>query len=320
MDNNSNSEIYDSVIIGTGPAGFTASIYASRYKLNTIVVGKLLGGLASESHKICNYPSEKEITGMELTNKMVEAAENQGAKIVMGEVFSVAKVGDIFVVTGTEGETWHAKTILIASGTEHRKLNIPREQELTGRGVSYCATCDAMFYKKATVAVVGGSDAALTAALYLSEIAEKVYLIYRGDELRGDPTWAEQVKMKPNVEILYSTNVIELVGDLKLESIKIDRPYNDTMELAVKGLFVEIGSEPRVKAYEAIGLTYDREGYIEVGKDQSTAVPGVWAAGDITDGSNGFRQIITAASEGAIAAESIFKHLKIGPAGLEVFP
>jgi len=308
---NTDQEIYDVLIVGSGPAGFTASIYASRYKLKTIVVGKLPGGLASESHKICNYPSEKEISGMELTAKMLEAAESQGAEIVVDEVSSVKKDGDLFAVTSTEGKTWLAKTILIASGTEHRKLGVPREQELTGRGVSYCATCDAMFYRGKTVAVAGGSDAALTAALYLSEIAEKVYLIYRGTELRGDPTWAEQVRNSAKVEIIYSANIIELLGTNKLEGVKLDRLYNKGSELAVGGLFVEIGTEPRLDAYQGFDLALDGEGYLKVGKDQSTGQPGVWAAGDITDGSNGFRQIITAASEGAIAAESIFKYLKM---------
>ena len=240
MNPDSSKEIYDLIIIGSGPAGFTASIYASRYKIKNIVIGKLIGGLASESHKICNYPSEKEISGIELVNKMKDAVENQGGIIVTDEVVSVQKTESGFKVLTSDKKEFASKTILIASGTEHRKLELPNENNFIGKGISYCATCDAMFFKNSEVAVVGGSDAALTASLYLSDIAKEVYLIYRGSEFKGDPTWIEQASKKSNIQILLNTNVTELIGTASLEGIKTEGPDNGNNMIKVKGLFVEI--------------------------------------------------------------------------------
>jgi thioredoxin reductase (NADPH) len=310
MNQSADKDIYDLIIIGAGPAGFTASIYATRYKLRNVVIGKLIGGLAGEAHKICNYPSEKEISGMDLVNKMRESVENQGGKIITDEVVSVQKIDNGFEVLTAEKKEFRSKAILIASGTEHRKLDLPNEHKFVGKGVSYCATCDAMFYRNADIAVIGGSDAALTASLYLADIAKTVYLIYRGNEFRGDPTWIDQVAKKPNIKIALNTNVVELMGTQSLEEIRIDNPLNGNKKIEIKGLFVEIGSEPKIETYSDLGLKYDESKYINVDKEQSTNISGIWAAGDITNGSNGFRQIITASSEGAIAAESIYKHIR----------
>jgi thioredoxin reductase (NADPH) len=167
-----------------------------------------------------------------------------------------------------------------------------------------------MFYRNKTVAVVGGSDSANTAALYLAEVATKVYQIYRGNALRGETAWIDQIKKNPKIELVLNTNITEFVGEKSLEAIKIDRTYNDQSELKIDGLFIEIGSDPDLKLMQQLGLQTSDKGYIVTQPDQTTSRPGIWAAGDITTNSNQFRQIVTACSEGAIAAESIFKHLQ----------
>lgn len=304
------SKKYDLAIIGMGPAGLTAGLYASRYRVKNVVIGAVTGGMVSEAHRICNYPSEKEITGAELSRRMRENAESQGSRILDDRVSSVKKAsGGFEVITDMSGAI-SARSVIIASGMEHRKLGVPGEEKFLGRGVSYCATCDGMFYRNRTVAVIGGSDAALTAALYLSEVASKVYIIYRGEKLRGEPVWAEEVMRKPNMEIIYGTNVIAMEGEKNLQAVKLDKPRSGSDSLALDGVFVEIGSVPKLDAYEGLGLQIDGRGHIKVGKDQSTSVTGVFAAGDITDASNYFRQIVTAMGEGSIAADSAFKYLE----------
>lgn len=304
------TEERDLAIIGSGPAGLTASVYAARYKIDHVLIGELPGGLMTSSHKICNYPSETEITGMELTQKMADHVEALGVTHLLETVITITKDGDRFVVALTGGKTIKAKTVLLATGTKHKHLGLPDETRLTGKGISYCATCDAMFYRGKTVAVAGGSDAANTAALYLAEIAGKVYQIYRGKELRGETAWIDQIKKNPKIEVLFETNITELVGENKLESVRLDKPSAGADGLKLDGLFVEIGSDPDMTLIKELELETDAKGYIVTATDQTTSVPGVWAAGDITTNSDGFRQIITACSEGAIAAQSIFKQLQ----------
>ncbi len=295
-------------IIGAGPAGYTASIYASRYKLDNIIIGQAPGGLAMEAHKICNFPTEKEISGLELMNKMQAVATDLGARLLIDKVQKITKAGNSFLLQTDGGQTIAAKTVLAAIGTKRRRLNLPGENRLVGKGVSYCATCDGMFYRDRVVAVIGGSDSATTSALYLAEVAKKVYQIYRRGQLRGDPTWIEQAVKHPKIEIIYNTNVVSLLGEEKLEKIKLDQPYQGKKEIAVDGIFIEIGSEPDTSLFQPLGIATDKKGYIKVGPDQATNIAGLWAAGDITTGSNYFRQIITACAEGAVAAESIFKY------------
>ncbi len=304
--------IYDLIIIGAGPAAYTASIYASRYKIKHLIIGAAYGGLMAEAHKICNYPSEIEITGMELMQKMQQHVEYYGVELKMDRVVSIKQDKDSFkVTTQNSGEVFQAKTLLLATGTKRRKLNLPREQALTGKGVSYCATCDAMFYKGKKVAVVGGSNSALTAALYLAEVAEQVYQIYRGDRLRGEIAWIEQVEANPKIKVIYKTKIVKLLGEDKLNGVELDRPYNGQQRLLIDGLFVEIGSLPEINCPEGFSLKANEAGYLVVDAGQATNIKGIWAAGDITTASNNLRQIVTACAEGAIAAESIFKFLSV---------
>ncbi len=306
----SSNKQFDLIIIGAGPAGYTASIYASRYKLSNLIIGQAPGGLAMEAHKICNFPTEKEISGVELMQKMQTVATSLGAEVLIDLVSEIEKKERAFIVKTENGQVFEAKTLLAAIGTKRRRLNLEGENKLVGKGVSYCATCDGMFYRDRVVAVIGGSDSATTSSLYLAEIAKKVYQIYRRDQLRGDPTWIEQATKHPKIEIIYNTNVVSLKGEEKLEKIVLDKPYQGKTELAVDGVFIEIGSDPNTKLLEPLGIALDKKGYIKVEADQSTNIKGLWAAGDITTGSNYFRQIITACAEGAVAAESIFKYLQ----------
>ncbi len=306
-----NNPKYDLIIVGSGPAGLTAGLYASRYKIKTLIIGHINGGLMTESHKICNFPTEKDITGFELGQKMAENAASQGAEIINTEVSNIVKTDSGYLVTTADNKNFEAKTVLLALGTTHRKLNLENENKFLGRGVSYCATCDGMFYKNKTVAVIGGGNSALTSALYLSDVAQKVFLIYRGSELKGEPAWIENINKTNNIEILLNTNINSFGGGTNLEYIEISNTNNEVKKIDLNGAFLEIGTEP--KNYEFLGklnIARNEGGYIKVDTSQKTSTSGIWAAGDITDASNNFRQIITACSEGSIAAEDIFKYLK----------
>lgn len=302
--------IYDIAIIGSGPAGLTASIYASRYKLSNIVFGKLIGGAITDAHKVCNYPGMPDICGLDLGTNMFEQAKKLGGEHKAEHVVDIARDMRNFKLITDTGNEYLSKTVILALGTNRNKLNLPNEDFYLGKGLSYCATCDAMFYKDKTVAVIGGSNAATMSASMLSDIAKKVYIIYRGTELRGDQVWVDEVLNKSNIEVVFTTILIGLDGKEKLERVKLSKPFNDSEYLEVDGLFVEIGSEPNVDLPTKLGVQLDEKGYIKVQKDQSTNIEGVWATGDCTDGSNGLRQVITAASQGAISANAIYQYIK----------
>lgn len=304
------NKIFDIAIIGGGPAAFSASIYASRYKLSNIVFGKILGGTISEAHKVCNYPGISDITGLDLGMKFFEQAQELGGEYKTEYIVDIKKEDNVFRLTSNSNMQYLSKTVILAIGTNRNKLNLKNEDKYLGKGLSYCATCDAMFYKDKTVVVVGGGSSAVMSASMLADIAKKVYLIYRGTELRGEPAWIEQIVDRENIEILYTTLVIDLEGDLKLERVKLSREYNGSEYLNTDGIFVEIGSEPNVDLANSLGLELDSTKHIKVNENQSTSLEGVWAAGDCTSNSNRFRQVVTAASEGAIASNSIFTYLK----------
>lgn len=293
---------YDLIIIGAGPAGLTSAIYAARYNLKVLVIGSLPGGLASEAHKVCNFPTYETITGFELTHKMVEQVQNMGVEIKHEVVEDLQKIESGFEIK-TNKETYSTKKLILATGTKHRRLGLSREAELLGKGVSYCATCDAGFYKDKIVSVVGGGNAALTAALLIAQFASKVYIIYRRDKFyKAEPAWVKEVEKTENIEVMFESNVTKLLGEEKLESLEI----NERDELKSDGLFVEIGSTPQTELAEKLGINLD-EGYIEVDKQMKTNVQGVFSAGDVTN--NSLKQIITACGEGAIAAFSAYEEI-----------
>jgi thioredoxin reductase (NADPH) len=301
--------IYDIAIVGSGPAAYSASIYASRYKLSNIIFGKIVGGTISEAHMVCNYPGLQDISGIELSAKFEKQAKDLGAGIAYESVTDIKKIDGIFHVYTDRNNQFEAKTVILTTGTERNKLMLPDEEKYLGKGLSYCATCDAMFYRDKTVAVVGGKNAAVMSATMLSDIAKKVYLIYRGTELLGEPMWVDQLMARKNVEIVLKTLPIGLEGENRLERIKLSQPHNGEQYVNVDGVFIEIGSEPDGLFPNMLGLEVDGKKYIKVDQTQATNVEGIWAAGDCTTASNGFRQVVTAVGEGGIAANSIFRYL-----------
>lgn len=309
----------DLVIIGIGPAGLTASIYASRYKLNHVLVGQVLGGAIALAHRVENYPGFTSVSGLELSQKMEDQVKALGGEIVkttVGKVEPISPIGQIsqiggFKVFGGNGQVWEAKTIILANGSQRRELNVPGEKEYLGKGVSYCTTCDAPFFRNKTVAVIGGSDSAVSGAIHAAEFAEKVYLIHRRNEFRAEPVWVLEMEKNPKIEKVLENQVTEIMGDgVKVNGIKLEKPYQNVSEIKLDGIFIEIGGVPGTSLAIPLGVEVDKIGYIKVQDDMSTNVPGFFAAGDITDKAQVLVQMTTACAQGAIGAASVFKYLK----------
>jgi len=297
------AETYDLIVIGAGPAGLSASIYAARYKLKVLVIGKEMGGLAATAHKVCNYPSYKDINGLELMQKFIEHTQDLRVPIIYQEVSKIDKKGDLFIIKADK--EYKARKIVFAGGTTRQKLNAKGEEKFLGKGVSYCATCDAAFFKNKIVSVVGGSDAALTAALLLSEFAKKVYIIYRKDKFfRGDPSWVDLVEREKKIQTIFNEEITEILGKDKVEKIKL----KSGKEMKLDGVFVEIGSVPEINFISKLKVKITDKGYIITDKLQKTNVPGFFAAGDITE--SNLKQIVTAASQGAVAAYNAYREIK----------
>lgn len=295
--------MYDIIIIGAGPAGLTAAIYARRGGKKTLVLeGKTYGGQIINTLDIENYPAEPKISGLELAKKMYTQAKDLGAEIEYEKVVEIVDNGETKLVKTEEGE-YETKAVIIATGTDYRRLGLENEEKLTGRGVSYCATCDGALFKDKEVAVAGGGNGALHEALYLADIVSKVYLIHRREELRGDEILVKKLEEKGNVEFILGSNVTKINGEEKLESIEI----NNERTIEVSCLFIAIGREPK---NDFISAKKDENGYIEAGEDCKTSIDGIFVAGDTRTKST--RQIVTATSDGAIAATAAIKYLSGG--------
>ena len=302
--------VNDLIIVGAGPAGLTASIYASRYKIEHQVIGLLPGGAMTEAYKICNFPSEVSISGWELAQKIANNARQLGGKIEAGEVIKISGHYPNFQLDLADGHKLASKTILLASGAKRRHLGLPNEDKFLGKGLAYCATCDGPFFKDKIVGVVGGGNCAATAVIFLSTIAAQVLWFYLGSEPNAvEPGWLEEINKQGNIKLMARSEIKALLGDNHLSGVTIKRE-NKTENINLEGLFVEIGSDPNSSLLKQLGGTVNEGGYIVVDGGQATTIPGIWAAGDVTTSSNGLRQIITACSEGAIAADSIFKFLQ----------
>ncbi len=301
--------MHDLIILGAGPAGLTASIYASRYNIKHIVIGSEAGGYLNEIHKVENYPGVEEIAGIELSEKMVKHAEICNDPIKKESISDIKILKEGFELI-TDKEKYMAKNIIYSIGTSCKKLGIPGEAQLFGRGVSYCATCDGPFFKEKKVAVVGGANSAAMAALMLSEYAKKVFLIYRKGVLRCDPSYIEKIEKTKNIEVVYHSTLKKIEGEEQVENIVLCNPPKPDKKKRIDGVFIEIGSKPNCDKILKLGIQVDKKGFIVTNPDQSTNIPGFYAAGDISTNSNGFRQIITAAAEGAIAALTVFDRTK----------
>ncbi|MEM4367841.1 MAG: FAD-dependent oxidoreductase [Candidatus Anstonellales archaeon] len=303
------NEIYDTIIVGTGVAGYSAAMYAGRLGMKTLVIGEMFGGTITWTNLVENYPGIKSISGIELAERLREHAEVYNVKILNDKVIDIQKNNNLFFVkTEFEQKEYVAKTIILATGTIHRKLDVPGYKELEHKGIHYCALCDAAFYKNKETAIVGGSDSAVIDALVLSNVCSKVYIIYRGNELRAEKANLEKLRNAKNIEILYNTNVVRVVGEKKVEAVELDKEYRGSKTLKISGLFIAIGAIPNSELAKKLNVETNEKGEIKINRKSETNVPGVFAAGDVTD--SYFKQAITGIAEAVIAAYSAFEYIK----------
>ncbi len=294
----------DVIIIGSGPAGYTAAIYAARAQLNPLVIASSVepGGELMKTTEVENFPGFPEgLMGPDLMANFQAQAERFGAEILFDDVVEVDLKGDVKIVKTGMGETYEAKTVIISTGAAYRELGLENEKALSGHGVSWCATCDGFFFREKTIAVVGGGDSAMEEANFLTKFASKVYVIHRRDTLKASKIMQQRAFDNPKIEFIWNAGVAELKGDGKLEAVVLEDTRNgERTELALDGLFIAIGNDPRVSLVEnQVELTEDR--FIKVeGRSSKTSLPGVFAAGDVIDPT--YRQAITAAGSGCVAA------------------
>ena len=291
--------LYDIIIVGAGPAGLTSAIYAKRANKNVLVLeAKNYGGQIINTLDIENYPANEHISGFDFATNLYNQAKNLGTEIVYEKVIDINDLGKEKEIITTKN-TYKTKAIIIATGSENRKLGLSNEDELVGKGLSYCATCDGAFYKKKIVAVVGGGNTALEDALYLSDIASKVYLIHRRNQFRGEESTINLLKEKMNVEFIYNSNVTKLNAQDKLESIEVTNSDGSKRNINVDALFVAIGRSPENQNFAKL-INLDKSGYIIANENCHTNVDGIFVAGDTR--SKEVRQLVTATSDGAIAS------------------
>ena len=302
------NKLYDVIIIGGGPAGLSAGLYTSRNKLNTLLIEKgLIGGNINEAEKVDNYPGfPKGIGGMELTALMHEQASLYGTEVIYDNVSDIKIADNVKTVTTSQGD-FSAKALIITGGSERQKLNVPGEKEFSGKGVSYCATCDGPFFRDKRVAVVGGGNAALYEALHIAKFASKVAVIHRRDQLRATPVVQDKVFSEPKIEIIWNSVVKEVQGEIFVNKLKLaDVKSNKESFLEIDGVFVAIGLVPNTSYLKDIVPLNDK-GYIIVNNKMETGMPGIFAAGDIRE--NSIRQVIAAAGDGAVAAISAANYI-----------
>ncbi|MEO1941480.1 MAG: thioredoxin-disulfide reductase [Campylobacterales bacterium] len=300
-------EKFDLIVIGAGPAGLTAGLYGSRLGVKTAIFEKLSpGGAITLSSEIENYPGVCEVKdGLSFMECWSEQATRFGAQLKLEEVLELKKEGDLFLVKTSGGE-YQSIAVIVATGSTHRKAGFKGEQEFTGRGVSYCAVCDGFFYKGKPVAVVGGGDTALEEALYLSKIAEKVYLIHRRDRFRAAPATQKRVFNTPNIQILWNTRVKEVRGGQFVEELILEREGREEI-LKVPGIFVFVGMNPNTKLVEGLA-ELDSNRQLKVNLRMESSLPGLYGAGDIR--SESVRQVVAAAGDGAVAAINSVKYIE----------
>ena len=292
--------MYDIIIVGAGPAGLTAALYATRANKKALVLeSKSYGGQILNASKVDNYPGYESISGFDLATNMYNQVVNRGVEVKYETVINISK--DLTVTTNNN--TYQGKSIILATGAQHRKLNIPNEVEFIGKGVSYCATCDGNFFKGKDVAVVGGGNTALEDALYLSDIVNKVYLIHRRDEFRGEDKYINEIKNRSNIEIILNSQVSSINGENMLESITI----NDDRTINVQGLFIAVGQEPKNEIFKDV-IDIDEKGYIKTEDGVHTNVAHIYVAGDCRN--KPLKQLTTAVSDGSIAATMAIKEMQ----------
>ena len=299
--------MYDVIILGAGPAGLSAAVYAKRARLNALLIEKGgAGGQVLSTYEVDNYPGLPGVTGMELGQIFSQHADKFGIEKVTAEVIAIA-AGEGKKIVKTNQGNYETAAVIIATGAKHARLGLEKENELTGMGVSYCATCDGAFYKDAEVAVVGGGDVAIEDAIFLARGCKKVYLIHRRDELRGAKALQETLFALPNVEVIWDSAVREIEGEDEVTGIRVANVKSgEERNLPVEGLFIAVGIIPNSEAFEGL-VSMDKGGYIVAGEDCKTDIPGIFAAGDVR--TKPLRQIVTAAADGANAIYSVQEYL-----------
>lgn len=300
---------YDLIIVGSGPAGLTASIYASRAEIDTLVIEKnpISGGQIINTYEVDNYPGFPGINGFDLAMKFREHSDKLGAVFATGDVVKYDIEGATKKITLDNGDEYESKAIIIATGAIYRKLEVKGEKELAGMGVSYCATCDGAFFRNKTTVVVGGGDVAVEDAIFLARLCKKVYVIHRRDEFRAAKSLSTQLSKMENVEVIWDTVVDEIAGQDKVEAVKIkNKKTNEEETIETDGVFIAVGNMPSSYVFKEI-LETDETGYIVANETCETNVKGVFAAGDIR--TKALRQIITAASDGANAVTAVERYL-----------
>lgn len=298
--------IYDIIIIGAGPAGMTAALYAAQARKKVLIFEKeVYGGQILKADKVKNYPAIEEISGFDFANNLYKQLTNHNISVRFEEVLEI-KCNENIKETITSKGNYFSKSIIIATGGTNRKLNLNNEDKLIGKGVSYCTTCDGMFFKEKTVAVYGGGNSAIDGALYLSDICKKVYLIYRQKDFKATTENTNKLKNTNNIECIFNTTIIDLIGENKLESIKLNTNNNESI-LKVDGLFIEIGYIPVSGICKDI-INTDNKGYIIANEDCKTNIEGILCCGDVRI--KDVRQLTTACSDGTTAALNACKYLK----------
>ncbi|MCT2589226.1 thioredoxin-disulfide reductase [Streptomyces sp. N2-109] len=306
------SDVRNVIIIGSGPSGYTAALYTARASLKPLLFegSVTAGGALMNTTEVENYPGFREgILGPDLMDQMRAQAERFGAEMIPDDVVSVDLSGEIKTVTDSVGTVHRARTIIVSTGSQHRKLGLPREDELSGRGVSYCATCDGFFFREHDIAVIGGGDTAMEEATFLSRFAKSVTVVHRRDTLRASKAMQERAFADPKISFAWNSEVAEIhEQDNKLSGLTLrDTRTGETSPLPVTGLFVAIGHDPRTELFQGI-LNFDEEGYLAVDSPSTrTNIPGVFAAGDVVD--HTYRQAVTAAGTGCAAALDAERYL-----------
>ena len=305
------SDVRNVIIIGSGPAGYTAALYTARASLNPLVFegSVTAGGALMNTTDVENFPGFREgILGPDLMDNMRAQAERFGAELIPDDVVAVDLTGDIKTVTDSAGTVHRAKAVIVTTGSQHRKLNLPNEDQLSGRGVSWCATCDGFFFREHDIAVIGGGDTAMEEATFLSRFAKSVKIVHRRDSLRASTAMQERAFADPKISFVWDSEITEIHGDGKLTGLTLkSTKTGETSELPVTGLFIAIGHDPRTELFKGV-LDLDAEGYLVVQSPTTrTNIPGVFAAGDVVDHS--YRQAITAAGTGCSAALDAERYL-----------
>ena len=300
---------YDVIVIGAGPGGMTAAMYASRANLSVLMLDRwIYGGNLNNTAEIENYTGFKSIMGPDLAKEMYEGATQFGADYAYGAVEKVEVVGDVKQITTDMGDVFTAKAVVIATGSSQRKLGVPGEAEFSGRGVSYCAVCDGAFFKNKHLIVVGGGDSAVEEGAFLTQLADKVTVLVRRDQLRAQPIVQDKAMQNPKMEFIFNTSVTEIVGDdMKVTGVKtVNNVTGETGELAADGVFIYVGSDPMTAPFKDLGIL-NAKGWVETDATMATKIPGIFAVGDVRD--TLLRQVATAVGDGAIAGQQVFKYL-----------